>query len=72
MSSRSLRRSVAILGLAALLAPAAGLNAAQSRPVPAPATHTAPGHSPLIEFLLRLVTGVGSRLDWGPGMDGNG
>jgi hypothetical protein len=72
MSSRSLRRSVAILGFAALLAPAAGLHAAQIRPLPAPATHTAPGPSPLIELLLRLVTGVGLRLDWGVGADGNG
>lgn len=72
MSSRSLRRSVAILGLAALLAPAAGLRAAQSRSLPAPATRTAPGHNPLIQFLLRLVTGIGSVVDFGAGSDGNG
>jgi hypothetical protein len=72
MSSRSLRRSVAILGLAALLAPAAGLSAAQSRPLPARATRTAPGHSPLVQFLLRLVTGMGSSIDYGAGSDGNG
>jgi hypothetical protein len=72
MSSRSLRRSVAILGLAALLAPAAALNAGQSRPLPAPAIQSAPRHNPLIAFLLRLVTGVGSQIDAGPSLDGNG
>ena len=71
MSSRSLRRSVATLGLAALLVPAAGLQAAQSRPLPA-ATHTAPSHNPLIAFLLHLITGVGSRIDAGVTIDGNG
>ncbi|HVR11406.1 MAG TPA: hypothetical protein VMW75_25400 [Thermoanaerobaculia bacterium] len=71
MSSRSLRRSVAILGLAALLLPAAGLQATQSRPLPA-ATHTAPRHTSLIAFLLQLITGTGSQIDAGAGMDGNG
>ncbi|HYL06688.1 MAG TPA: hypothetical protein VE075_11650 [Thermoanaerobaculia bacterium] len=71
MSSRSLRRSVAILGLAALLVPAARLQAAQSRPLPA-ATHTAPSHNPLIAFLLHLIAGVGSQIDSGLSIDGNG
>jgi hypothetical protein len=70
MSSRSLRRSVAILGFAALLLPAAGLQAAQSRHLP-PATQTAPQH-PVIEFLLHLISGIGSRIDAGCPIDGNG
>jgi hypothetical protein len=72
MSSRSLRRSVAILGLAALLAPAAALHAGQGRPLRAPATHAAPRHNPLLEFLMRLVSGALSQIDNGGGMDGNG
>jgi len=71
MSSRSLRRSVAILGLAALLLPAAGLQATPSRPLPA-ATHTAPRHNSLIAFLLHLLTGAGSQIDAGVEIDGNG
>ena len=72
MSSRSLRRSVAILGLAALLAPAGALHAGQVRPLRAPATHAAPRHNPLIEFLMRLVAGTLSQIDAGAGIDGNG
>ncbi|HEV3456826.1 MAG TPA: hypothetical protein VHG32_09720 [Thermoanaerobaculia bacterium] len=71
MSSRSLRRSVAILGFAALLLPAAGLQAAQSRHLP-PATQTAPHQHPVIEFLLHLISGIGSRIDAGCPIDGNG
>ena len=71
MFSRSLRRSAAILGLAALLVPATGLQAAQSRPLPA-ATHAAPSHNPLIAFLLHLITGAGVKTDSGVVIDGNG
>ncbi len=71
MSSRSLRRSVAILGFAALLLPAASLQA-QSRHLP-PATQTAPRHHSVIEFLLNLISGgIGSRIDAGCPIDGNG
>ncbi len=75
MSSRSLRRSVAILGFAALLAPAASLQAAPGRPaLPAApaATPSAPRHNPLIEFLLHLITGAGAGIDAGVSSDGNG
>ncbi|MBV8199919.1 MAG: hypothetical protein JOZ15_04775 [Acidobacteria bacterium] len=72
MSSRSLRRSVAILGLAALLAPAAAVHAGQSRPLRAPATHAAPRHNPVIEFLLRLVSGATSVIENNAGIDING
>lgn len=70
MSSRSLRRSVAILGFAALLLPAASLQA-QSRHLP-PATQTAPRHHSVIEFLLNLIAGIGAQIDGGLSMDGNG
>jgi hypothetical protein len=72
MSSRSLRRSVAILAFAALLAPLAGLQAAQSRPLPAPTRAVIQSHSPLMEFVLRLLASAGIRPDSTSGIDGNG
>jgi hypothetical protein len=67
MSSRSLRRSVAILAFAALLAPVASLHAAQTRPAPAPHHHNA-----VIQFLLGLLAGAGVQIDSGAGIDNNG
>jgi hypothetical protein len=72
MSSRSLRRSVAILAFAALLAPVASLQAAQSRPQPAPARAVIQSHSPLVEFVLRLLASAGIRPDSSVAIDGNG
>jgi hypothetical protein len=34
--------------------------------------HVQPRHSPLIEFLLHLITGAGAQIDAGLGIDGNG
>jgi hypothetical protein len=65
MSSRSLRRSVVVLAVAALLAPVANLQAAQTRPAPAPHHHNV-----VIQFLLGLLAGV--QIDYGPGNDNNG
>lgn len=67
MSSRSLRRSVAILAFAALLAPVTGLHAAQTRP--APATHH---HNVVIQYLLGLLADLGVHVDTGVLIDGNG
>lgn len=74
MPSRSLRRIVATVAFAALLAPLAGLQAAQSRPQPAPvrALKGAQGHSPLVEFLLRLLTSAPVGTDGTVMMDPNG
>jgi hypothetical protein len=72
MSSRSLRRSIAILAFAALLAPLASLQAAQSRPQPAPTRAVIQSHSPLIAFVLRLLASVGIQPDSTGGIDGNG
>lgn len=67
MSSRSLRRSVAVLAFAALLAPVTSLHAAQTRPAPAPHHHNV-----VIQFLLGLLAGAGVQIDTGPGIDNNG
>ncbi|HXM70891.1 MAG TPA: hypothetical protein VN970_07140 [Thermoanaerobaculia bacterium] len=72
MPSRSLRRSVVILALAALLAPVAGLHAAQTRPQPAKAPSTAPHHNAVIQLLLGLLAGAGVQIDSGLLIDGNG
>ena len=72
MSSRSLRRSVVILALAALLAPVASLHAAQTRPHVAPPATAAPHHNPVIQFLLGLLAGAGVQIDSGVTIDGNG
>jgi hypothetical protein len=72
MSSRSLRRSVAILAFAALLAPVASLQAAQSRHQPAPARAVIQSHSPLVNLVLRLLAGFGIRPDTSVAIDGNG
>jgi hypothetical protein len=69
MSSRSLRRSVVVLAFAALLAPLASLQAAQTRPAPSTAPHH---HNVVIQFLLGLLAGAGIQVDIGPGIDGNG
>jgi hypothetical protein len=69
MSKRSLRRSVAVLALAALLAPVSSLHAAQSRPKPVGPSVTQ-RHNPVIQFLLGLLAGVAG--DIGPTIDGNG
>jgi len=71
MSSRSLRRSVVILAFAALLAPVAGLHAAQTRLHPAPAS-TVPHHNSVIQFLLGLLAGAGVHIDAGSVGDMNG
>jgi hypothetical protein len=71
MSSRSLRRSVVILAFAALLAPVAGLHAAQTRPHPAPAS-TVPHHHPVMQFLLGLLAAAGVHIDAGSVLDMNG
>jgi hypothetical protein len=72
MLSRSLRRSVTILLFAALLAPVAslaGVQAAQRRAEPAPAS-AVQHHNPLVHFLLNMLAGMG--VDWGVIADGNG
>lgn len=72
MSSSSLRRSVAILAFAALLAPVSGLHAAQGRQQRVPATSAAPRHNPVIELVLRLLASAGALIDAGAPIDGNG
>jgi len=71
MSKRSLRRSVAVLALAALLAPVSSLHAAQSRPKPAGPSATQ-RHNPVIQFLLGLLAATGVMSDTGIMIDGNG
>ena len=71
MSSRSLRRSIVVLALAALLAPVASLHAAQTRPAPAPST-ASHHHNVVIQFLLGLLAGAGVHVDTGPEIDNNG
>jgi len=74
MSKRSIRRSAVILAFAALLAPVSGLHAAQTRPhaAPAKAPSTAPHHSPVVQFLLGVLAGLGVQVDAGPMIDMNG
>jgi len=65
MSSRSLRRSVAVLAFAASLLPISALNAAQRQSHPAP-TSAAQHRNPIVEFFQQFF------IDMAMTMDGNG